>query len=642
MTTFSRRHLFLGSAATSLALALSACSSDSHLQESAQNLASALTNLDISGIQFANRDAAQAQKSLEHASYNMTGAEPTVSVAEVNQGGDSPRAKLHWAWKIPGSPQPWEYDSSVTFTAEGENMTPQWSPTVIHPDVEESAGLLLESKSASRGEILGQDDAAIVTSRPVVQVGIDKTKVSGNEAQQKSARALAELVDIDADAFAKQVKNAGESQFVEAIVLRQEAFNKINQSDIEKIEGFFSTESTRSLAPSADFAPDILGTVSPATSDDIEKSEGKLVSGQMIGHGGLSERFDEHLRGTDGYSIYSVQIKDDGSVDPEQFINRDNPLHQVDVSNGKNLNITLDSAAQSQAVKILEDQDSPSAIVAMRVSTGEILVAANGKASEGFSTALMSQYAPGSTFKIPTSLSLLRKGMKTGSIVNCSESVTVDGQTFKNASTYPADALGEQTLAVAVAQSSNTAFINKRDKVTQADLHDASAALGIGIEDDLGVPAFFGTVPTDASEVEHAASMIGQGKILVSPIAMAIVAASAYKGEVVKPVLVKEQQLGETKVSNTSLTQDESKQLKTLMRGVVAEGGLQNLKELTPDTAVGKTGTAEYGNDNPPKTHSWVMAVHEDIAVALVVEDGNLGSITGAPLALEMFQEFKK
>lgn len=55
----------------------------------------------------------------------------------------------------------------------------------------------------------------------------------------------------------------------------------------------------------------------------------------------------------------------------------------------------------------------------------------------------------------------------------------------------------------------------------------------------------------------------------------------------------------------------------------------------------GKTGTAEYGNDNPPKTHSWVMAVHEDIAVALVVEDGNLGSITGAPLAVEMFQEFK-
>ena len=243
-----------------------------------------------------------------------------------------------------------------------------------------------------------------------------------------------------------------------------------------------------------------------------------------------------------------------------------------------------------------------------------------------------------STFKIATSLALIRKGFTVDTTVQCSESVQVDGQTFKNASTYPASALGNRPLKVAVAQSSNTAFINERNKVSQADLADAAASLGIGIETDLGVPTFMGTVPTNASEVEHAASMIGQGKILVSPLSMAVLAASAVKGEVVQPILVKDQKLEQGAVANTSLTAAESEQLSTLMRGVVAKGGLTNLQTLTPDTAVGKTGTAEYGKDNPPKTHSWVIAVHDDIALALVVEDGDLGSITGAPLALDAFK----
>lgn len=638
MHAISRRHLLLGATALSSAILLTSCSSDSQVKKSAEELAQGLQNLDISNLQFSYSEASDAQHALQAKTRNMPGAEPTVTVGEITEEKSSGKAVLHWSWKIPGSPQKWEYTTEASFIPEGENWRPDWNPKILHSSLTDETGLLLQPDAAARGLILGQDDAQIVAQRQVFKVGLDKTKISEEKTAEKSARNLASLLDIDPKDYTEQVKNAGEAQFVEAITLREAAFKELPQDEAEAIEGFLSIEATRPLAPSADFAPDILGSVGPATSEDIERSEGQLFSGQLTGHGGLSQRFDQTLRGTDGYQIFATSMLTDGTFDPDRSQERADQLANVKPVAGTDLRTTLDLKAQEKAVEILRDQESPSAIVALKVSTGEILVAANGQASEGFSTALLSQYAPGSTFKVATSLALIRQGLTPETTVDCSESVEVEGQVFKNASTYPADALGKQPLSVALAQSSNTAFINERDKVSQADLHDAAAALGIGLETDLGVDAFLGTVPTDAQAVEHASSMIGQGKILMSPLSMAVLVASAARGEIVKPVLVKDQDVGETKLPNQTLTRAESDELKKLMRGVVEEGGLRNLQELSPDTAFGKTGTAEYGQEKPPKTHSWVVAVHEDIALALVVEDGDLGSITGAPLALDTFR----
>ena len=58
------------------------------------------------------------------------------------------------------------------------------------------------------------------------------------------------------------------------------------------------------------------------------------------------------------------------------------------------------------------------------------------------------------------------------------------------------------------------------------------------MDHDLGFPAYFGSVPTPASETEKAASLIGQGKVLASPMAMAAVAASVAQGATVVPRLL--------------------------------------------------------------------------------------------------------
>ena len=58
------------------------------------------------------------------------------------------------------------------------------------------------------------------------------------------------------------------------------------------------------------------------------------------------------------------------------------------------------------------------------------------------------------------------------------------------------------------------------------------------MDHDIGFPVFFGSVPRARRASEHAASMIGQGKVLASPVAMAAVAASVASGQTVVPRLV--------------------------------------------------------------------------------------------------------
>jgi cell division protein FtsI/penicillin-binding protein 2 len=72
-----------------------------------------------------------------------------------------------------------------------------------------------------------------------------------------------------------------------------------------------------------------------------------------------------------------------------------------------------------------------------------------------------------------------------------------------------------------------------------------------------------------------------------------------------------------------------------MMRAVVTSGHAGFLTSV-PGAAVGaKTGTAEFGQENPPKTHAWIVAVHGDLAVAVFVEEGGLGATTSGPLLKE-------
>ncbi|MGH8828717.1 MAG: penicillin-binding transpeptidase domain-containing protein, partial [Jiangellaceae bacterium] len=231
-----------------------------------------------------------------------------------------------------------------------------------------------------------------------------------------------------------------------------------------------------------------------------------------------------------------------------------------------------------------------------------------------------------------TSLALLRAGLTPDSTLDCPQTTTVDGKGFKNYSDYPADGTGEITFRAAIANSCNTALINPRDTVSQADIAGAAGSLGLGVDHDLGLPVFLGSVPAEAGGTEHAASMIGQGEVLASPLAMATVAASVARGQTVVPRLVE----GASATAENTLTDAEAEQLRGLMRAVVEEGSGRFLRDLPGEPVGAKTGTAEYGTEDPPQTHGWMIATQGDLAVAVMVEDAVSGSQTAGPI-LERF-----
>jgi cell division protein FtsI/penicillin-binding protein 2 len=275
--------------------------------------------------------------------------------------------------------------------------------------------------------------------------------------------------------------------------------------------------------------------------------------------------------------------------------------------------------------------------VAIRPSTGAILAAASGPGSRDQSVATTGQYPPGSTFKVVSSLALLRAGLEPDSPVTCPATLEVNGQRFKNYNDYPSSGLGRIDLRTAVAQSCNTAFIGQRTKLQEGDLAAAAASLGLGTDYDVGFPSFFGSVPPESSENGRAAAMIGQAKDLASPMAMAAVAASVAAGKTVVPHLLDDHV---AKPRGKPLTPQEATDLRQLMRAVVTEGSARSaLGSLDGPPAIAKTGTAEYGTAKPPKTHAWMIAAQGDLAVAVFVADGASGSRAAGPLLARFLRD---
>jgi cell division protein FtsI/penicillin-binding protein 2 len=211
----------------------------------------------------------------------------------------------------------------------------------------------------------------------------------------------------------------------------------------------------------------------------------------------------------------------------------------------------------------------------------------------------------------------------------------VDGKRFENYDDYPSGALGQIPLRTAVANSCNTAFISQTDRLQGTDLFDAAASLGLGLDHDLGFPAYFGSVEPAKTQTEAAADMIGQGTILASPMVMATVIASIQQGGLVIPRMVESVDVSPPDGA-APLSRAEASQLKAMLRGVVTSGSGAGLAGVPGPPVIAKTGTAEFSSDAKILTHAWMIAAQGDLAVAVFVDLGSSGSGTAGPI-LESF-----
>ncbi|QZY29057.1 penicillin-binding transpeptidase domain-containing protein [Nocardioides coralli] len=613
-------------AATGLLLAATSCSGLEGVtgpdpEPVAERLASGLQEGDLAEVVFV--DAADPTEELAGIVEGLGEIEPSVSVQQVVEGesGEAATATLGWTWPV--SEQEWSYTSEARLTLVEDAWRVEWDPAVVEPSLREGGVLEQTALRAERGDIIGAGGRPLVTERPVTRFGIDKTAVPARRAVV-SARELAVLLDIDPAPYARRVKQAGDQAFVEALVLRRADIPVEVGARYQQIPGALAVRTDLPLAQTREFAAPILGTVGEPTAEMIEEDPDRYAPGQQVGLSGLQLRYDEQLVGTPGVVV--ARVASDG---------QEKELFRQDATPGRPLRLTLDAGLQQTAERLLADVGPASALVAIKPSSGAILAAANGPGTGGYNLATFGQAPPGSTFKAVSTLALLRAGAGPETVVPCTGAVVVDGKRFENYDDYPPGDLGRIPLRRALASSCNTAFIAERERLGRRDLVDAAASLGMGVDHDLGFPAYFGAVTPASGETEAAANLIGQGKVLASPMAMASVIASVQARRTVLPSLVRDHEVAQAEVP--PLTRAEAAALQEMLRGVVTGGSGSLLADVPGPPVLAKTGTAEYVADGGAlRTHAWMIGAQGDLAVAVFVETGPSGSSTAGPV-LEAF-----
>ncbi len=451
-----------------------ACSSDDDPDEpsgadpsaAAEALAAALASGDFTDVPLT--ELTPQEVAADHALVveGMGEFTPVVVAGEPEESGETATVALRWTWPVAGDE--WSYSTGAVLTKVDDAWQATWSRDLVEPSLKKATVLDLTPIGGARGPIVGADGFALVTDRPVVRFGIDRSQVPAARAGE-SARRLAALVDIDAAPYAKQVEAAGEAAFVEAIVFRRDEVPAAVSRGYGSIDGALAIQDDIPLAPSREFAAPILGTVGEVTAEMIEEDPEKYQIGDQAGLSGLQARYDDQLQGIDGMVVDAVGP--DGG---------ERELFRVDALPGEALELTLDERLQSAAERELAGVGPASALVAIRPSTGAIVAAANGPGTDGYNVATFGQAAPGSTFKTVSSLALLRAGLSPDSVVPCTTTIVVDGKPFENYDDYPSSGIGQIPLRSAVANSCNTAFISQADRLGKGDLAAAAASLGLG------------------------------------------------------------------------------------------------------------------------------------------------------------------
>jgi cell division protein FtsI/penicillin-binding protein 2 len=545
-----------------------------------------------------------------------------VDIRDVRAKRSSAKANLDVTWAF--GKNEWKY-STVLDMKDDNGWKAVWEPQSIHPDMTPDDRLVASRIQPERADILGLDGQTLVTKSPVVQVGVVPQRTTNAEDLTKQ---LGDLLSVDAAALLAQIKSAKPDAFVNVITLRQSDYDA-QKDKLQPLPGVVFQRSTLPLAPTREFANALLGRVAPVTAEIIQKSNGRYVAGDFAGVSGVQQQYDERLAGTAGVTVTLVTKTANETV---------KQLFAVEAAPGQPVQLSIDAKTQQAADNVLASQPKPSALVAIQAATGKVLAVANGPGVVGLNNAFVGRYPPGSSFKVVTTYALLQNGVKATDPVACPPTITVDGRSFKNAED---EAFASAPFSTDFAMSCNTAFVSLAPKVAGDALPNAAKIFGLGSEWNLGVPAFSGSVPAPETDVQLAATAFGQGNTLVSPLAMANVAAQVATGTARPPVVVTDPP-PQTTAAATPLDAPVIATLQSLMRQVVTNGTATAAANVPGGSVFGKTGTAEFGVDDPPKSHAWFVGYQGGIAFAVFVEGGEFGGETAAPMAARFLSELNK
>jgi cell division protein FtsI/penicillin-binding protein 2 len=584
---------------------------------------------------------------------NLDLTSSSYELGEVDTSGDSAIARFTARLQLDGLGE-WSYDGALSMSlGDGGRWLVDWTPAAIHPRLGSDQTLTRTREVPPRAPIVDKDGKPLASTGPGRIVGLEPQAIQ--DLNQVKA-ALQQQLGVDPAAVDRALGAPGvePNHFVPLITVSQARYTQV-EPVIYPLPGTRFRDTTTRTTPSLGFAEHVIGRTGEITAEGLEELGQPYLEGDLVGLTGIEAAYETQLAGTPSGDIQLTDAEG-GVVEV---------LDRIEGREPEPVATTLDRTAQAAVESALSATDRPAGAVVVD-REGNVRAVAS-RPLDQFNRALSGRYPPGSTFKVVTTGALLANGVTPDTPVECAQTTNAGGREFKN---FESSSLGTVPFGLAFAESCNTAFISASAAVPDADLVAAAETFGFNTDYSVGLNTFGGSFPTPADATEHAAATIGQGRVEASPLHMATVAAAVIDGTWDAPVLLPDPPAGDdadadagaTTTSGAAAEADQTtttagaegesaaaasptprleprtlpdgtaQTLLGLMRRVVTEGSGQGAAISGVEVA-GKTGTAEFGQGDPPPTHAWFIGIRGDNAVAVLVEGGGVGGRVAAPIA---------
>ncbi|MGH3320606.1 MAG: penicillin-binding transpeptidase domain-containing protein [Streptosporangiaceae bacterium] len=534
---------------------------------------------------------------LRRAERDLNARDLRMKLGRIVTDGDSARAQFSVNVRLGGTGRQWTYASRMRLRRVDGDWQVVWSPSVIHPKLGKGQRLAVITGVPQRAPLLAKGGHKLVSTKPVMVVGVRPGHL---DHPRRTLEMLAHATGADQKAARRHVRSASPDAFVPVATLRQDEYNRV-RGLLGGAPGVRVRASVRMVPTERTSAAALLGRVGPATPESGAGTGPTYEPGDMIGQSGLELAFQRRLAGTPGSKVVSQDARGQAVTVLATFPGK--PSEPVGT--------TIDRTVQAAVDDVLPEPRGRASMVALRASTGEVLAVGSGDPRNNL--AFAGRYPPGDTFTLVTTTALLRDGLRLGERIPCPQHRIVGGKVFRNDGGGGGSA---PSFSEDFARTCDTAFVGLAGRTTHAALRDAARELGIGGRWRLPVPVFTGNVPGSGDDIAKAEASVGEGKVRVSPLSMAVAAAAIDTGTWRPPRLVTDPPQPR-RTSPRPLPDRDAHALRQLMRAAVERGSARQLGIPGPDV-YGVVGESQGRHGRC----TWFVGFRGDLAFAVVSDGG--------------------
>ncbi len=548
----------------------------------------------------------------------------------------------------------------------------------------------LQSTDASRGLIFDRNGKLLVDNRPAFDLSII---LKDAKPVELTIEKLSRYINTPVSELRKKISQDKDASFYKPILLKQDiGRDALAAVEVRKFDlpGIIVDIKPRRHYLFEQSTPHLIGYLSEINSKELKSEKySDYQSGDFIGKFGVEKAFGPFLRGKSGGRQVEVNVTG-------QIVEI---LKTVAAQPGQNVYLTIDHGLQNKAETLL--RGVAGAVVAMDPETGEILVMANspsfdqnafvnGMSHEQWNAlvsnpfrpmenkAVQGEYPPASTYKIVTAIAGLEdKIIDKTTTFYCPGYYKYGNRIYR---CWKAGGHGTVDIIKALSESCDVFFYQVGQKLGIDRLAWYAKAFGLGTPTGINLDhEASGLVPTSAWKRrrtgiawqggETLSVAIGQSYNLVTPLQMLVLTSAVANGGIrYKPLIMRSIETADGKTILKSKRQITGKlpaskeTLAIIKRGlwevVNTRKGTGRIAHIDGVDISGKTGTAQVvgrkdNNVQPEseisyqfKAHAWFVAyapsIDPKIAVVVIIEHGEHGSSTAAPIAKEIIKTYLK